>query len=409
MDTTSRRSADGRTPLRWQTVGLWAGAGLVTLALSNLALRVPLGFGDRIFEVGPLLAVLGLALAAALVRRAPLLTLGLMLLGIHLLLFLANAPALTPALVLPAAVALGLLAADRPRRTALTAVALTVLALLVAQFARPGPDTVPVLMQAQLPIVVLGWLIGDSVRRGRESAAQAHARATEQALTEERLRIARELHDMVAHSIGIIAIQAGVGSRVIDTRPAQAREALQAIEATSRETLSGLRRTLVALRRSEPAPLAPAPGLDGLDRLASTTSADAGVRVELVWSGDRRPLPPDIELAAFRIVQEALTNVVRHARAAHCRVAVAYGPQELSLEVTDDGRGTSGGGGGFGITGMRERTALLHGSFEAGPGPGGGFRVAAVLPLEPDQERGPVQAVQAVQPGQPVVSPQEEK
>ncbi|MGW6411521.1 sensor histidine kinase [Streptomyces vinaceus] len=283
--------------------------------------------------------------------------------------------------------ALGTVAATRSRRVTLTALGLTVLLLITAQFAVPAEGSAArVLSQSQLPVVVLGWLIGDSVRRGRESAARAQARATEQALTEERLRIARELHDMVAHSIGVIAIQAGVGSRVIETQPEQAREALRAIEATSRETLAGLRRTLVALRRSEPAPTAPAPGLDGIDRLTAATAADTGVRVDLVWSGERRPLPADIELAAFRIVQEALTNVVRHAGAEGCRVEIAYGPEELALEITDDGRGLPEGGtpgAGFGLTGMRERATLLGGRFEAGPrpGPAGGFRVAAALPV----------------------------
>ncbi|MEU2394359.1 sensor histidine kinase [Streptomyces sp. NPDC007369] len=371
---------------RWQTAALWVGAGLVTLVLSNLVLRVPLGVGDQIFGPGPMVVLLGLAGAGVLVRRAPLVTLSLMLFTACVLIFVTNTPEMTFVPVLAAAVALGRVASSRPRRVALTAVTVTVLAVLLGQLARPitgGPALV--LAQSQLAIVVLAWLIGDSVRRGRESAMQEQARATEQALTEERLRIARELHDLVAHSIGIIAIQAGVGSRVIDKQPGQAREALQAIEATSRETLASLRRTLVALRRSEPAPLAPTPGLDGLEQLAAATASDTGVRIEVRRSGERRALPQDIELAAYRIVQESLTNVVRHAGAAVCRVGVGYGQEELALEITDDGRGTSGGhtGGGFGITGMRERAALLGGRFEAGPTAGGGFRVAVGLPVEP--------------------------
>ncbi|MFD0270026.1 sensor histidine kinase [Streptomyces sp. NPDC127106] len=371
---------------RWQTAALWVGAGLITLVLSNIVLRVPLGVGDQVFGPGPLLVVIGLAVAAVLVRRAPLVTLSLMLLTACALIFVTNTPEMTFVPVLAGAVALGRVASSRPRRVALTAVAVTVLAVLLGQLARPilgGPALV--LAQSQLPIVVLAWLIGDSVRRGRESAAQEQARATEQALTEERLRIARELHDLVAHSIGIIAIQAGVGSRVIDKQPAQARESLQAIEATSRETLASLRRTLVALRRSGPAPLAPTPGLDGLEELAAATASDTGVEIEVVRSGERRPLPQDIELAAYRIVQESLTNVVRHAGAGTCRVAVGYGQGELALEITDDGQGATveHSGSGFGITGMRERAALLGGRFEAGPIPGGGFRVTAGLPVDP--------------------------
>jgi signal transduction histidine kinase len=206
----------------------------------------------------------------------------------------------------------------------------------------------------------------------------------------ERLRIARELHDMVAHSIGIIAIQAGVGRRVIETQPAEARNALTAIEATSRETLAGLRQMLGVLRRAEPGPgrgpLESAPGLADLGRLAATTR-DAGVRVELRWLGPRRPLPADIDLSAFRIIQEAVTNVVRHAGTGHCRVTVDCREEELGIEVTDEGHGGAppaegpGERGGFGIDGMRERARLLGGELTAGPRAEGGFRVAARLPV----------------------------
>jgi signal transduction histidine kinase len=204
----------------------------------------------------------------------------------------------------------------------------------------------------------------------------------------ERLRIARELHDMVAHSIGIIAIQAGSGRRVFDARPDEARDALAAIEATSRETLSGLRRMVTGLRRADPepgpgqAPLGPAPGLADIDRLAAT-ALDAGVqvKVDVDWHGSREPLPADIDLSAFRIIQEAVTNVVRHAGTGQCQVAIDQRDGQLSIEVTDSGRGGSAAGTGYGITGMRERAALLGGDFSAGPRPGGGFRVTARLPL----------------------------
>jgi signal transduction histidine kinase len=284
------------------------------------------------------------------------------------------------------------IAATRSRRTSLVATLMVfgVPALFVAE----GLE-----MPVQLDVVVLlttviAWLAGHSVR---QAALQAQA----QAAVTERLRIARELHDMVAHSIGIIAIQAGVGRRVIDTQPAEARNALTAIEATSRETLAGLRQMLGILRRAEPGrpgrpgspgslgpgPLEPAPGLADLDRLAATT-ADAGVRVELRWLGLRRPLPAEIDLSAFRIIQEAVTNVVRHAGTGHCRVTVDCRDSELGIEVTDDGRGGAPpaeepgeGGGGFGIDGMRERACLLGGELTAGPRAGGGFRVAARLPV----------------------------
>jgi signal transduction histidine kinase len=202
----------------------------------------------------------------------------------------------------------------------------------------------------------------------------------------ERLRIARELHDLVAHSTGIIAIQAGSGRRVFDARPDQARDALAAIEDISRETLAGLRRVVTGLRRADPEPgdgqasLGSAPGLADIDRLADR-ARDAGVQVEVDWHGSREPLPADIDLSAFRIIQEAVTNVVRHAHTGQCQVSIDQQDGQLSIEVIDSGRGGSVAGTGYGITGMRERAALLGGDFSAGPRPDGGFRVAARLPL----------------------------
>ena len=246
-----------------------------------------------------------------------------------------------------------------------------------------GPDIVPM-------TVVVAWLIGHSIRQAHVHAEQLRAQADAQAATAERLQIARELHDMVAHSIGVIAIQAGMGSRVIATQPAEAGNALAAIEVTSRQALAGLREMLGALRRAEPrtdswpAPTHPAPGLADLGRLAATT-LDAGIRVDVQWRGDRRPLPAEVDLSAFRIVQEAVTNVIRHAGTRHCQVFIDCHDEELSIEVTDDGRGArnveSVTPAGYGITGMRERAGLLGGQLTAGPRPGGGFRVAARLPL----------------------------
>ncbi|GAA3296390.1 hypothetical protein GCM10020295_26080 [Streptomyces cinereospinus] len=252
--------------------------------------------------------------------------------------------------------------------------------------------------------VVIAWLIGNSVHQARAHTVELHARAAAQAVTAERLRIAREMHDTVAHSIGIIALQAGAAARVAETQPARAREAMITVEHVGRETLAGLRRMLGALRQAdqeqEPATRdrepaghdqgrtqahrRPAVGLADLEGLAATTTA-AGVRVEVWWQGTRRPLPADIDLAAFRIVQEAVTNVVRHAAADHCKVTVEYREDELVVEVVDRGKGggpnTKNTDTGFGLLGMRERIALLDGRFTAGPRSGGGFRVAARLPV----------------------------
>jgi signal transduction histidine kinase len=235
-------------------------------------------------------------------------------------------------------------------------------------------------------VTIIAWLIGNSIRQAQARAELVHAQAAAQTVMAERLRIARELHDIVAHSIGIIAIQAGAGHRVFDASPAEARDALAAIEATSRETLSGLRRMVTGLRRTQPesapthAPLDPAPGLADIERLAAKT-LDAGVTVDVHWRGIREPLPADIGLSAFRIIQEAVTNVVRHAGTDHCHVSIHQQDGQLSIEVTDSGRGGTADGTGYGIVGMRERAALLGGDFSAGPRPGGGFRVAARLPV----------------------------
>jgi signal transduction histidine kinase len=224
-------------------------------------------------------------------------------------------------------------------------------------------------ISARLAVVVV-WTIGYAV--GRHRAYESRARQAE--VVEERLRIARELHDVVAHSISMITIQAGYGTLVLDREPEKAREALAAIEVTGRETLTEMRRLLGVLRGGDRPSLAPAPGLAALDRLLEQT----GVEVELSVSGTPRPLPSGIDLAAYRIVQEALTNVVKHAGTSTCRLRIHYGDDDVSVEITDHGRGGPAGTG-HGITGMRERAGLYGGEFSAEPLPEGGFRVFARL------------------------------
>jgi signal transduction histidine kinase len=289
------------------------------------------------------------------------------------------------------------LTATNSRRVSLIGLALVgvslVTGLLAAPSTRPAPFNEAGVEQneviaaiAVVLVTAIAWLIGHSARQAQDRAELVRSQAAAQTALAERLRIARELHDMVAHSIGIIAIQAGAGHRVFDASPVQARDALAAIEATSRETLSGLRRMVTGLRRADEEagagqpPLGPAPGLDGLDRLVAAT-LEAGVRVEVDWQGSREALPADIDLAAFRIIQEAVTNVVRHAGAGQCLISIDQRDGRLSIEVTDGGRGGEPSGAGFGITGMRERAELLGGECTAGPLPGGGFRVAARLPV----------------------------
>ena len=243
----------------------------------------------------------------------------------------------------------------------------------------------------------LAWVFGGVYRKRSEYLEALQEQTEARVVMAERLRIARELHDSVAHSIGIITILSGAAARVVETKPEQTRQALAGIETTSRETLLELQRMLGALRRAEPddttpqaAPLTPAGSLADVPQLAERTAA-AGLRVQVAWQGERRPLPPEIELSAFRIIQESVTNVVRHSGARTCRVAVGYEPTAVRIEVVDDGDDGLGGpsrprfaagagGSGFGLLGMRERVTLLSGQFSAGQRPEGGFRVTASLP-----------------------------
>ncbi|TCO45287.1 sensor histidine kinase [Actinocrispum wychmicini] len=224
-------------------------------------------------------------------------------------------------------------------------------------------------MSAPLAVAVV-WTVGYTV--GRHRAHEQRARQAE--VTEERLRIARELHDVVAHSISVITVQAGYGNVVLEKQPEQARDALAAIEATGRETLTEMRRLLGVLRDGDGPARTPAPGLAGLDRLLD----QVGVDVEVVTTGTPRPLTPGVDLAAYRIVQEALTNVVRHAGTSKCRLRIHYGDDDVRVEITDHGRGGPPGTG-HGIAGMRERAELYGGEFSANPLPEGGFQVTARL------------------------------
>jgi signal transduction histidine kinase len=381
-----------RTVLIWSAVALLPVVLLLaaTSGMNGPVLAVPTpGHSVPGLPVRYLAPVLAVLLPAGLLYRRPLLALGLMLTGASLVAATTNAweegylAGVWYLQFLVVDVMLGVVAARGPRRVTVPAAVMVLLVQVAAAFVNPAADALD-RATLSVPAVLAAWVVGNSMLARRRHAEQLRARAATEAVTAERLRIARELHDVVAHSIGVIAIQAGVGARVIDSQPAQARAALAVIETTSRETLAGLRRTLGALRRPDgaAASLDPTPGLSDLDRLVGA-AADAGVRVTLAVDDRPGALSAEVELAAYRIVQEALTNVVRHAGVGECRVTVRHAPGDLRVEVIDDGRGGPLGGDGHGIVGMRERAALLGGRCTAGPRPEGGFRVAAVLPVGP--------------------------
>ncbi|MEV6836285.1 sensor histidine kinase [Streptomyces sp. NPDC051133] len=282
------------------------------------------------------------------------------------------------------------------RRAAWMAVALlwtghALVALWLYRWLPPAGDRGAGLAQE---IVIATWVlavvaVSELARVRREQWARERAdraQAARRRADEERLRIARELHDVLAHSISVINVQAGMGLALIDSDPEQARAALTTIKAASKEALGEVRQVLDTLRAPGAAPRAPAPGLDRLPELVEQAAA-AGLTVDV--EGEPPPLPPGADLAAFRIVQEALTNVVRHSGARHARVGLAHDGGALRLLIDDDGpaTGADAGGSGNGLAGMRERAAALGGTIEAGPRPDGGYRVLAVLPsrLREDQ------------------------
>ncbi|MET8698390.1 sensor histidine kinase [Kitasatospora sp. NPDC004723] len=228
-----------------------------------------------------------------------------------------------------------------------------------------------------------GWAAGFAVRTRRAREADRTNRRTERAVIDERLRIARELHDIVSHSLSLIAVKAGVAGHVAQRRPEEAVDALLVIEQTSRAAMTEMRRALGVLR-ADPAdtPLGPAPGIDALPLLADQAQL-AGVEVDMTVRVPDGGLAAGIAVAVHRIVQESLTNVVKHAAPAHCRVSVEADLREVRIDVTDDGRGEGHGPpGGHGLIGMRERVMMYGGTFSAGPRSEGGFAVSARLPQD---------------------------
>jgi signal transduction histidine kinase len=274
---------------------------------------------------------------------------------------------------IPALFAVGSLAAVRPPRVSIVGLA-GLLALSASNFFTTTVEDTTFTMG----LAVGAWALGEAARNRRVAIEEESQRA----IVDEQARIARELHDVIAHSVSMIVVQAAAADDVFDERPDQARAALRSIEQAGRDALLELRRLLTAVRPGLETDTEPQPGLDRLEELARSLRA-GGLQVAVRREGEAAPLPAGLDLSAYRIVQEALTNTLRHAQARRAEVTLRYAPDALELEVTDDGRaGPANGGGGHGLVGMRERTTLLGGTLDAGPRPGGGYRVHARLPLE---------------------------
>ena len=256
------------------------------------------------------------------------------------------------------------------------------------------PDRVRLFVAAvSLGFPALAWVCGAYVSELRGRAARSRREQeleTGRAVAEEQARVGRELHDVIVHTLSVIVIQAGAAADVFDARPQAARQALGSIGSAGRQALAELRRVLAAVRpqAGEPDGWAPPPGLSGLGELLDRVRA-AGLDVTARIDGAPVDLPAGLDLAAYRIVQEALTNTLKHARAGNAEVTLCYGPAGLVLAVTDDGRagapaGRPGLARGRGLIGIRERAALHGGTCEAGPRPGGGFAVRVSFPLPGD-------------------------
>ena len=238
----------------------------------------------------------------------------------------------------------------------------------------------------------IAWLAGFAIGRKLEQASAAQERAdrlereqeaeARTAVAEERARIARELHDVVGHSVSVMTVQASAARRLLRPHQEKEREALLVVEQTGREALAEMRRVVGVLRRPEESPaLAPQPTLDQIERLVENTR-EAGLPVDLRIEGESVQLPAGLDLTAYRLVQEGLTNTLKHARAQRAEVVVRYEDGYVELTVSDDGRGGgNGGGGGHGLVGMRERVSVYGGELEAGRRAGGGFRLRARLPV----------------------------
>jgi len=427
-----RPTAGSRTPALWAALD-WAAALALTLIVRELS-------GPALRSVNSS-EWMGLAIAAALClpaaarRRYPRAVLGVLLAESVLLTVAGHPPTAWP--LFAAALVVYSLTTTSSLPVRISALASTLAVLLAvsvdtlshAASLHESAGNIALGDIAAGVAVLASSAIGTAVRHKRDTD---HARTTatahqaqmdlaeaRRAVTEERLRIARELHDVVAHSMTVIAVRAGVGHHLIDSQPEEARAALDVIETVSRQALTEMRGLLGVLRAHDPGPAAPepwhpggedstsqpaqekgrsapvadrspAPGLRNLDELLDN-AAQAGLQVSVQVTGQRRDLPAGIDLAAYRIVQEALTNVLKHSPNPSCQLTVGYRDTDILIDVTNNGDCPRGGHPqhvhhGHGIVGMRERVSLYGGTFHAGPLNCAGFQVTAVIPTHADDQ-----------------------
>jgi signal transduction histidine kinase len=362
---------------------IWDGLlALVVLVLGVLAFAARARTPGEPAGLGLALVIVA-AVALAWRRRAPLVVAAIVAAAVST----AALFGYWPEFVALNVIALYTAAANVDRRRFLTILVpvgvLSSVAISVGEYSERGLNWVEIafglVVSAGLPI-----LVGRMTFNRRRRVARDHNLAARDAVIVERATIARELHDVVAHHMSVMVVQAGAARSVVETAPDAAADALRQIEVSGRTGLTEMRRLLEILKADRAdGDLAPQPGLAHLDELLDGMRA-TGLRVEAVVEGEPRPLPPGVDLSAYRIVQEALTNSLRHAGGASARVRLRYEPDALELEVIDDGPGATADsiGGGHGLIGMRERAQLFGGQVEAGSRPGGGFAVRARLPSE---------------------------
>ncbi|HEX9545908.1 MAG TPA: sensor histidine kinase [Acidimicrobiales bacterium] len=376
------------SPRQWVAVDILLAAVLAGLSIHVISTKEVHPAGAA-WDVARGAAVMVACLPLPFRRRYPMQVLAVVTAAVVTMLSLgARGPA-----VASVAFAMYSVAATSERRTSPAVVAIPIAGLNLAAIGQPEWGW----LIAGAAVVLAGWLAGERARSHRvylRSLADRAAERVQQAAFEERLRIARELHDVVAHAMSVIAVRSGVARMVLDTQPAEARESLSIVETTSRRALQEMRHLVGVLRQPEDAgpELAPAPGLAELAGLVEQIG-QAGVIVDVEVTGDARRLPPGVDVSAYRIVQEALTNVVRHAGPGTARCWIRYHPGDVEIEVVDSGGAVSqpapdGNGSGHGLVGMQERVNLYRGALSAGPF-GRGFRVLARLPTDGTDGDGP--------------------